>query len=69
LLTAEAMSDSGRGAPDLASLGGTVSRAERLEVTAARRALEPAEVAELESIIDSVDALLDAWRYASAGER
>jgi hypothetical protein len=69
LLGAEAESEPAGGVLDLASLEQHAKRAGELEATAARRALDDAEAAELESIIDGVDALLDARRYASAGER
>jgi len=48
---------------DLQSLAEPAQRAEELAVLASAGPLEPANVQELESIIEAVEDLLDAWRY------
>jgi hypothetical protein len=67
LLSTEADPESEHGSPDLQLLQQHASRAVELEATAGRRALDDAEVSELEAIIDAVDAVLDTWHYGSVG--
>jgi hypothetical protein len=53
----------GKGRPALETL---VDRAEQLAAAASGGALDDGQVAELDELIDSVDALVDAWRYERA---
>ncbi|HWF36764.1 MAG TPA: hypothetical protein VG295_15390, partial [Solirubrobacteraceae bacterium] len=48
---------------DLESLAEPAQRAEELAVVAAAGPLEAADIEELESIIEAVEDVLDAWRY------
>ena len=52
---------------DIDSLAEPAGWAEELAVRAAAGPLEPADVEELESIIESVEDVLDAWRYERDG--
>jgi hypothetical protein len=54
----------GQGRPDLATLAG---KSEELAAVASAGALDEAQVAELEELIDSMHNLVDAWRYGRAG--
>jgi len=53
----------GKGRPALDALA---ERAQRLAAVASHGALDEQQVAELDEIIDAVDALVDAWRYEGA---
>jgi hypothetical protein len=67
LLPLELRSRPGANRIDIDSLAEPVQRAEELAGLAATGPLEAADVQELESIIESVEDLLDEWRYERAG--
>jgi hypothetical protein len=67
LLPTEVDPDSEPGPGDLLSVQQHASRVGELEASAGRRALDDAEVVDLEAIIDAVEAVLDERRYGGAG--
>jgi hypothetical protein len=66
LLPLELGSRPGANRIDLASLAEPAERAEELVALATAGPLEAADVQELESIIEAVEDVLDAWRYERA---
>ena len=66
LLPLELTTRPGANRIDLASLAEPAQRAEELVGLAAAGTLEAADLEELEAIIESVEDLLDAWRYERA---